>query len=60
VAVPEPYRAVALVPQSRGDTRAFLRWGRDWSHEARGDSGAFPYQVTGSVPRGTWNTGALS
>jgi hypothetical protein len=54
VAVPEPCRAVILVPRSRSDARAFLRRGRAWSHEVRGDSGAFSYRVTGSMPQGTW------
>jgi hypothetical protein len=34
--------------------RAFLRRGRAWSHKACGNSGAFPFRVTGSVPRGMW------
>jgi hypothetical protein len=52
--MPEPYRAVVLVPRSRGDARAFLRRGRAWSHETCGDSGTFPRRVTGLVPRGMW------
>jgi hypothetical protein len=54
VAVLEPCRAMVMVPRSRGDARAFLRRGRARSHEARGDSRAFSYRVTGSVPQGTW------
>jgi hypothetical protein len=54
VPVPEPCRAVVPKPQSCGDARAFLRRGRAWRHKAHGDSGAFSCQVTGSVPRGTW------
>jgi hypothetical protein len=54
VAIPEPCRVVVLVPQSRGDARAFLRRGWAWSCETRGDSRALSCRVTGSVPRGTW------
>jgi hypothetical protein len=54
VAIPEPYRAMVRVPRSRGDARAFLRRGRAWSHEARGDSRALSCRVTGSVPQGVW------
>jgi hypothetical protein len=50
----EPYRAVVLVPRSRGDARSFLCKGRAWSREARGDSGALSCWVMGSIPRGTW------
>jgi hypothetical protein len=34
--------------------RTFLRRGRAWSHEVRGNSGAVSYRLTGSVPRCTW------
>jgi hypothetical protein len=54
VPIPEPCRAVLLVPHPRGEARASLRRGWPWSHEARGDSGAFSCRVTGLVPRGTW------
>jgi hypothetical protein len=54
MAIPEPNRAMVLVPWSRGDARAFMRRGRAWSHEAHGDSKAISCRVTGSVPRGTW------
>jgi hypothetical protein len=39
VAIPEPCRAVVLVPQSRGDERSFLHEVQAWSREARGNSG---------------------
>jgi hypothetical protein len=48
VSIPEPCRAMVLVPQPCGDSRASLRRGRAWSHKARGDSGAFSCRVTGS------------
>jgi hypothetical protein len=54
MAIPEPCRAVVLMPRSCGDARAFLRRGWAWSHEIRGDSRALSGWVTGSVPRGTW------
>jgi hypothetical protein len=54
MAIPEPYRAVVLVPRSHGDARAFLRRGWAWSHEARGHSRAISCWVMGSVPQGTW------
>jgi hypothetical protein len=54
MAIPEPCRAVVLMPRSCGDARAFLRKGWAWSHETRGDSRALCGWVTGSVPRGTW------
>jgi hypothetical protein len=41
VVAPELCRTVVLVPRSCGDDRAFLSRGWAWSHEARGDSGAF-------------------
>jgi hypothetical protein len=54
VAIPDPCRVVVLMPRSHGDTRAFLRRGRAWSREARGDFRALSCWVMGSVPRGTW------
>jgi hypothetical protein len=50
----EPCRVVVLVPQSRGDARAFLRRGRARSRETCGGSGALSCPVMGSVPQGTW------
>jgi hypothetical protein len=54
MAIPKPYQAVVLVPRSCGDARAFLRSGRAWRHEARGDFRALSCWVAGLVPQGTW------
>jgi hypothetical protein len=50
----EPYRTVVLVPRSCDDARAFLRKGRAWSHEARGDSVTLSCWVMSSIPQGAW------